>query len=80
MINRDAGYMGGQGRVKFFLDPPSGDFIGSIRHYVHTIHRYNCLAFVQFTCDGGPSGLEPDSWTEELGPVGKEIPEWKRSH
>lgn len=74
VINRDAGYMGGQGRVKFFLDPPSGDFIGSIRHYVHTIHRYNCLAFVQFTCDGGPSGLEPIAGLKNLGPSAKKYP------
>lgn len=74
VINPDAGYMGGMGRVKFFIDPPSGDFVNSIRDYVHTIHRYNCLAFVQFSCDGGPSGLEPMDGIRGLGPSAKVYP------
>lgn len=55
VINIDAGYMGGMGRVKFFPDPEPMDLGNSVRNYVNTVHRYNCLAFVQFSCDGGPA-------------------------
>lgn len=55
VINIDAGYMGGMGRVKFFPDPEPMDLGNSVRNFVNTIHRYNCLAFIQFTCDGGPA-------------------------
>ncbi len=58
VVNVNGGYMGGMGRVKFFT-PPTPGFASSIRTYVNTLHRYNCLAFVQFTYEGGPSGLEP---------------------
>lgn len=73
VINQDAGYMGGMDRVKFFL-PPTPGFVGSIRNYVNTIHRYNALAFVQFACDGGPSGLEPMDGLRGLGPSEKKYP------
>ena len=55
VINADAGYMGGMDRVKFFPDPEPMDLGNSIRNYVNTVHRYNCLAFIQFSCDGGPA-------------------------
>lgn len=67
VVNPDGGYQGGMGRVKFFL-PMTGDLEHSIRNYVNTIHRYNCLAYVQLTYEGGPSGLEPMDGISGKGP------------
>ena len=49
-VNKNAGFAGGMGRVQFAVDPPAMGLSTSMRCYADTIHRYNCLAFVQFTC------------------------------
>ncbi len=75
VINIDGGYNGGMGRIKLYLDPEPMDLANSLRNYANTIHRYNCLAFVQISCDGGPSGLEPfPGPIKALGPSAKKLP------
>ena len=53
MVADDAGYNGGGGRPKFYAAPP--EILPSIKTYVHTIHRYDCLAFVQLGHNGPPT-------------------------
>ncbi len=72
VVNVDGGYMGGMGRVKFYPDPEPMDLGNSVRNYVNTVHRYNCLAFVQFVCEGGPTGVGPQFGPPSaLGPSAK---------
>lgn len=51
MVSDDAGYNGGGGRPKFYVHPM--EFMDSLKNYVHTIQRYDCLAFVQLGFNGG---------------------------
>lgn len=51
MVSDDAGYNGGGGRPKFYASPM--EMMSSLKNYVHTIHRYDCLAFVQLGYNGG---------------------------
>lgn len=51
MVSDDAGYNGGGGRPKFYAPPM--EFMNSLKNYVHTIQRYDCLAFVQLGFNGG---------------------------
>lgn len=70
MVSTTAGYNGGSGRVKFFCEPLTGEFMNSIKTYVHSIHQYDCLAFVQFGHNGAASfSTEPGQKT--YGPSGR---------
>lgn len=51
MVSDDAGYNGGGGRPKFYAPPM--EMMNSLKNYVHTIQRYDCLAFVQLGFNGG---------------------------
>jgi 2,4-dienoyl-CoA reductase-like NADH-dependent reductase (Old Yellow Enzyme family) len=73
VVNVNGGYMGGMGRVKFFM-PMTGDFMSSIRTYVNTIHRYNALAFVQFCYEGGPDGNSFITGIKGFGPSAMTFP------
>ena len=59
MVADDAGYNGGGGRPKFYAPPQ--EIMSSVRTYVNTIHRYNCLAFVQLGHNGPPTPQEYDT-------------------
>ena len=68
VVNKDAGYAGGMGRMKLYLDPYPMTLHMSLRNYANTMHQYSCLAFVQLTHNGGPTGPGP------MGPqVGKGV-------
>ena len=56
MVADDAGYNGGGGRPKYYAEP--FEILPSIKTYVHTIHRYNSLAFVQLGHNGPPTPQE----------------------
>ncbi len=68
MVSDDAGYGGGGGRPKFYASPM--EVLSSIKTYVNTIHRYNCLAFVQLGHNGagflGPMEVEKAVTAEEV--------------
>ena len=68
VVNIDAGYMGGMGRVKLFENPPSMDLTKSLRLYKDGLHRYNCLAFMQLFHTGGPGPDAMFPGTKGLGP------------
>ena len=68
VVNIDAGYMGGMGRVKLFENPPSMDLTKSLRLYKDGLHRYNCLAFMQLFHIGGPGPDAMFPGTKGLGP------------
>ena len=67
-INDDSGVVMHLGRVKLFMKPEPMDLGNSLRNYVNTAHRYNCLAFVQLVCDGAPTGDSPFGPRKGLGP------------
>ena len=75
VINRDGGYMGGMGRIKLFIKPEPMDLGMSLRNYVNTVRRYNCLAFVQLVCEGGPTGNGPFGPQKGIGPSAISYPD-----
>ena len=64
VVNPDAGLS--MGRVKFYAPPPAMELANSVRCFADTIHRYNCLAFAQFTC-GEIQIHEPGKVTSGFG-------------
>ena len=90
-VHKDAGFAGGMGRVNFLAPPPAMGLSSSMRTYADTLHRYNCLAFVQFTCGelrvnepGGPPagpfgfGMKSRGVSNIKHPDGKETIELTR--
>ena len=50
MVSDEAGYFGGGGRPKWYAPPM--EIMSSAKTFVKTIHRYDCLAFVQLGYNG----------------------------
>ena len=79
VVNKDAGYAGGMGRMMLYLDPYPMSLHMSLRNYANTMHQYNCLAFVQLTHNGGPTGPGPMGPQVGKGVSNMDLPDGSRS-
>ena len=73
MVSPDARYGPQDGGRPQYYAPPM-EIMDSIKTYVHTIHQYNCQAFVQLGHNGGDYHPFGDAKSVTYGPTGVEFP------